>query len=113
MNLGKLLGAGKSFVNGGRAVAYRADKRACLPKFGSSKNPFVAATQTDLPKAAEKNPVALAKKVAAPFLEKTRKRPAISGKPKSLAVWTSKLNPMTMLRGAPEEIFLPRPTQAE
>jgi hypothetical protein len=43
MNLGKLLGAGKSFVNGGKAAAYRANKRACLPKFISPKNPF---TQT-------------------------------------------------------------------
>ena len=42
MSLGKLLGAGKSFVNGGKAAAYRADKRVYLPKFGSPKNPFDA-----------------------------------------------------------------------
>jgi hypothetical protein len=113
MKLGKLLGAGKSFVNGGRAVAYREDKRAYLPKFGSQKNPFASAVQTELPKAAEVNSVAPAKKIAAPVLKKTQKMPAVSGTPKSLAVWTSKLNPLTLLRGAPEEIFSPRPQQAE
>ena len=40
MNLGKLLGAGKSFFDGCRVVSYRRDKRVYLPKFNSDKNPF-------------------------------------------------------------------------
>jgi hypothetical protein len=96
MSLGKLLGAGKSFVNGGKAAAYRADKRACLPKFISPKNPFAPVAQADLPPPSPK-------KIATPVLAKTQKMPAISATPKSLASWTSKLNPLTMLRGSPME----------
>ena len=33
MNLGKLLGAGKSFFGGGETCRYRTDKRFYLPKF--------------------------------------------------------------------------------
>ena len=40
MNLGKLLGAGKSFISGGKPAAYREDKRFYLPQFVSPKNPF-------------------------------------------------------------------------
>jgi len=40
MNLGKLLGAGKSFFGGREVVSYRKDKRVYLPKFNSVKNPF-------------------------------------------------------------------------
>jgi hypothetical protein len=92
MNLGKLLGAGKSFVNGGNVAAYRADKRVYLPKFTSPKNPFANATQAELPQPPPENP-------GAPVWVKTQKMPAISSAPKSLAAWTSRLNPMTMLRG--------------
>ena len=37
MNLGKLLGAGKSFFGGGGKVAYRTDKSFYLPKFNAEK----------------------------------------------------------------------------
>jgi hypothetical protein len=40
MNLGKLLAAGKSIMNGHSEVYYRACKQGYLPKFGSPKNPF-------------------------------------------------------------------------
>jgi hypothetical protein len=40
MNLGKLLGVGKSFFGGGVMAQYRVDRRACLPKFNEGKNPF-------------------------------------------------------------------------
>ncbi len=40
MNLGKLLGAGRSFFGGSGVVSYRRDKRVYLPKFNSVKNPF-------------------------------------------------------------------------
>ena len=40
MNLGKLLFAGKSVVNGCATVSYRENKQVALPKFVSPKNPF-------------------------------------------------------------------------
>ncbi len=69
MNLGKLLGAGKSFISGGKSAAYREDKRFYLPQFGSPKNPFATAgavsTQDELPKSAEKKSLEQMKKIAA------------------------------------------------
>ncbi len=41
MNLGKLLGAGKTFFGGGGKIAYREDKKFHLPKFNANKNPFL------------------------------------------------------------------------
>ena len=40
MNLGKLLFAGKSVVNGCATVSYHENKQVVLPKFVSAKNPF-------------------------------------------------------------------------
>ena len=99
MNLGKLLGAGKSFVSGGKVPAYREDKRVYLPKFVSPKNPFGSATQTELPQPPAEDSAAPAQKISTPVLAKTQKMPVISASPKSLAAWTTRLNPMTMLRG--------------
>ena len=66
MSFGKLLGAGKSFMSGHNTAAYRADKRAYLPKFVSPKNPFansvMMATQAELPKAPPENTFAASKK---------------------------------------------------
>ncbi|HTX20430.1 MAG TPA: hypothetical protein VMD27_01015 [Candidatus Aquilonibacter sp.] len=103
MNLGKLLGAGKSFVSGGKVPAYREDKRVYLPKFGSPKNPFATATQAELPQPPAENPVVTAEKISMPAGVKAQKMPTISAAPKSLAAWTTKLNPMTMLRGSQAE----------
>jgi hypothetical protein len=103
MKLGKLMAAGKSLVSGRGAMAYRESKQAYLPKFGSPKNPFVTPAQAESPKVQLENPVAPMEKVSAPSWTKTQKIPAISRTPKSLATWTTKLNPMTMLRGSPEE----------
>jgi hypothetical protein len=103
MKLGKLMAAGKSLVSGRGAMAYRESKQAYLPKFGSPKNPFVTPAQNESPKAPLENPVAPMEKVSTPSWAKTQKIPAISGTPKSLATWTTKLNPMTMLRGSQEE----------
>jgi hypothetical protein len=102
MNLGKLLAAGKNLVNGRGSMAYRESKQAYLPKFVSPKNPFVTPAQSESPKAPME-------KVSAPTWTKTQKIPAISGTPKSLATWTTKLNPMTMLRGSQEEKTFSRP----
>ena len=40
MNLGKLLVAGKSIINGGEEISYCANRRVYLPKFGPAQNPF-------------------------------------------------------------------------
>jgi hypothetical protein len=104
MNLGKLLGAGKSFVSGGKAPMYREDKGVYLPKFVSPKNPFGPAAPAELPQPPAETP---------PWA-KTQKMPVISASPKSLAAWTTKLNPMTVLRGSPAQAQdLGRPMQAE
>ena len=76
MNLGKLLFAGKSVVNGCAEVSYRENKQVALPKFVSPKNPF-----------------APSKKEAVPAPVAAQKLPPISGTSKSLAAWTTKLNP--------------------
>ena len=49
MNLGKLLGLGKSFFGGGEPQAYRLNRRACLPKFNEGKNPFAPQAPTGTP----------------------------------------------------------------
>ena len=97
------MAAGKSLVSGRGAMAYRESKQAYLPKFGSPKNPFVTPAQNESPKAPLENPVAPMEKVSTPSWTKTQTIPAISATPKSLATWTTKLNPMTMLRGSQEE----------
>jgi len=98
MKLGKLLFAGKSVVNGCERVSYRQNKQVALPKFVSPKNPF-APSKTP----AETAPVP-SKKETAPALEATQKSPPISGASKSLAAWTTKLNPASLWAGmAPVE----------
>jgi hypothetical protein len=79
MKLGKLLFAGKSVVNGCAEVSYRENKQVALPKFVSPKNPF-----------------APSKKEAAPEPAPAQKMPPISGTSKSLAAWTTKLNPSSL-----------------
>ena len=93
MNLGKLLGAGKSFFGGRGAVKYRERKHVYLPKFNPEKNPFA-------PKMEEQS-VAVApeeKKISAP--------PVIAKKspgPARAVSWKDKLNPFR----APEPASLP------
>lgn len=111
MNLGKLLGAGKSFISGGKVAAYRTDKRVYLPQFVSPKNPFATtaaatATQAELPKPAAKAPVAQMKKTTTlPWL-KTRKIPAFAAPagPTRATTWVSKLNPVSLFRAAPTAV---------
>jgi len=85
MNLGKLLFAGKSVVNGCETVSYRENKQVVLPKFVSAKNPF----------APSKMPPE-----TAPTLATAQRLPPISGTSKSLAAWTNKLNPVSLWAGA-------------
>ena len=101
MNLGKLLGAGKSFISGGKPVAYREDKRFYLPQFVSPKNPFVS---PDAPGASAEPPKtpAPAKKRALPR-DKTGKMPVVAarGATPRAAIWVSKLNPASIFGAAP------------
>jgi hypothetical protein len=99
MKLGKLLAAGKNLVSGRGAVAYRESKQAYLPKFSSPKNPFTTPAQAEPSKVPLENPVASMEKASTPAWAKTQQMQPISSSPKSLATWTTKLNPMTMLRG--------------
>ena len=68
MNLGKLLAAGKSIVNGKGAVEYRENKQVFLPKFASPKNPFTPKKAAETVSAPARNetapspPVSLAQK---------------------------------------------------
>jgi len=114
MKLGKLLAAGKNMVSGRGQVAYRESKQAYLPKFAPPKNPFTVPAQAEPSKAPLEDPVALIEKASAPAWAKPQKMPPVSASPKSLATWTTKLNPMTMLRGSQEEKAFSRPVaQAE
>ena len=108
MNLGKLLFAGKSVMNGSAAISYRENKQAALPKFVSPKNPFAPAK-----KPAEPVPVP-AKKEAAPASLSARKASTVSGTSKSLAAWTARLNPASLWNNpaAAEQKSLPA-VQAE
>jgi hypothetical protein len=106
MNLGKLLGAGKSFISGTNMVAYRTDKRAYLPQFVSPKNPFansvITATQTELPKPAAENSAAPVKKNTPPWV-KTKKisMPSPTEAPARATTWVSRLNPISIFRAVP------------
>jgi len=103
MNLGKLLGAGRSFVSGHSAAAYRADKRVYLPQFVSPKNPFAnPAAQAELPKLPAENSGAPVKKTTPPAGMKTQKISAPPpAAPARTTTWVSKLNPVSIFREAP------------
>jgi hypothetical protein len=106
MNLGKLLGAGKSFVSGRKSAAYRADRRVYLPQFVSPKNPFAgssaAVMQAELPKSSAQNPAAPEKKVVPTWI-KTQKMPELKaqGATARATAWVSKLNPISIFRASP------------
>lgn len=97
MNFGKLLAAGKSWMNGSAEVSYRVDKQFYLPKFESPKNPLA-----HLPKAKTESPNAVKREIVAPKVGEIEKAPTISATPKPQAQsnWTTKLNPF--LQRAPE-----------
>jgi hypothetical protein len=99
MNLGKLLGAGKSFKSGQNAAAYRPDKRVYLPQFVSPKNPFANSPATAEPPMPAASSAAPAMKTSATARATT---------------WTARLNPVAMFRDAtaPAKNFAP-PVQVE
>ena len=96
MNLGKLLGAGKTFFGGKGEVAYRQNKKVYLPKFNAEKNPFITKLGEPAPVSSPVMP--LAKKVSvssaapvAPKVQKISQTPA--ARPTRAVSWTDKLNP--------------------
>jgi hypothetical protein len=99
MNLGKLLFAGKSIASGQGAVSYREDKSVCLPKFNlePQKKSAVAPAKSA---AKPSNVAASAPKAISPFVAK---KPASGESEKRPAGWTSKLNPISMLRVSPPQ----------
>jgi len=89
MNLGKLLGAGKSFFGGGGAVSYRENKRIYLPKFNAEKNPFTPKPAATVPADAPE-----VKTASAPIAAKTQKIPVFAAaRPARSTSWADKLNP--------------------
>ena len=119
MNLGKLLGAGKSFISGRKSAAYRTDKRVYLPQFVSPKNPFAtpassgARIESPKPAAAPVSPI---KKAAPLTWAKTEKMPILAAPaaPVRGASWAGKLNPVSLFRSAPAPAGnRPAPVQAE
>ena len=118
MNLGKLLGTGKSFISGGKPAAYRTDKRVYLPQFVSPKNPFTNSaalpTQTELLKPPVENSPALVKKIT-PLWVKTQKMPVLvaPGAATRKTTWISKLNPVSIFRAAPPTASGATPVQVE
>jgi hypothetical protein len=120
MNLGKLLGAGKSIIGGGKPAAYRADKRFYLPQFVSPKNPFAnpaaPSAQAGLSNPPIQDaPVAPVKKTAS-LWAKTQKIPAFAaqGATARATTWVSKLNPAAIFRASPSSAGkIAMPVQAE
>jgi hypothetical protein len=114
MNLGKLLVAGKSIINGRAEISYRADRRVYLPKFGLAQNPFKSPSGTEPAKPAAETIAAPIQKAVAPAAAKIENMPALASKPARAASWASKLNPISMLRGpASAAQTAPGPVQSE
>jgi len=94
MNLGKLLGAGKTFFGGGGKVAYRENRRVYLPKFNASENPFTPKPAASMPAIDSGG-----RNVAAPVAATARKTSEFTApQPKSdlptrAVSWADKLNP--------------------
>jgi hypothetical protein len=119
MNLGKLLGTGKSFISGGKPAAYREDKRFYLPQFVSPKNPFANSVPPPAPVQPPELPVAKAVTPGAkatPRWNKTEKIavPAVQGATARATTWVSKLNPAAIFSHGPAAASdNPVPMQAE
>ncbi len=114
MNLGKLLVAGKSVINGCAEVSYRANRRVYLPKFGLAQNPFKSPDEAEPAKPVAVTVAAPIKKTAPPVAAKTQKIPPWPARPARATSWASKLNPISIWRGsAPAAPSAPCPVQSE
>jgi hypothetical protein len=107
MNLGKLLGAGKSFFGNNGGKAYRENKHVYLPKFNAEKNPFESrpvesptappppeVKQTAAAARASLSATTLMPAAKPASLAKTHKmaEPSVL-RPERVKSWTHKLNP--------------------
>ena len=114
MNLGKLLVAGKSIINGRAEISYRANRHVYLPKFGLVQNPFKSPPGTEPAKPEAATMAAPIQKAVAPVAGKTQKLPALAPKPVRATTWASKLNPISIWRGPePAAQNTPDPVQSE
>ena len=114
MNLGKLLVAGKSVINGCAEVSYRANRRVYLPKFGLAQNPFKSPDEAEPAKPVAVTVAAPIKKAVTPVAAKTQKIPPWPTRPARATSWASKLNPISIWRGsAPAAPSAPCPVQSE
>jgi hypothetical protein len=116
MNLGKLLVAGKSIINGCAEISYRANRRVYLPRFGFKRNPFspADAAKPDNPGA---EPVAAsAVKTGTTVAARTQKIPPWPY-PAHVTSWARKLNPISKWRSpapaAPAAPAASQPVQSE
>ena len=114
MNLGKLLVAGKSIINGREEISYRANRRVYLPKFGLAQNPFKSSPGTEPARPEAEIIAAPIQKVVAPIEVKIQKLPTPVPGPVRATSWASKLNPISIWRGpAPAAQNTPDPVQSE
>jgi hypothetical protein len=104
MKLGTLLASGKSFVNGGGAVAYREVKQVYLPKFVSPKNPFTSTAITPMEIA-----IAPVKKETAADPARTQKLPAPPRQKLATQTWVARLNPVSFWRASRSSVFSAQP----
>jgi hypothetical protein len=103
MNLGKLLVAGKSVINGCAEVSYRANRHVYLPKFGLAQNPFKSPDEAEPAEPAKPEAETIAapiKKAVTSVAAKTQKIPPWPPRPVRATSWASKLNPISMWRGS-------------
>jgi len=101
MNLGKLLGAGKSFFGGGGNIAYREDKKFHLPKFNADKNPFAPKPVAAAPVAPQElNKVSLAAAAKTQKIPVSAVQSPKTAGPTRAVSWKDKLNPFR----APEPV---------
>jgi hypothetical protein len=119
MNLGKLLVAGKSVINGCAEVSYRANRHVYLPKFGLAQNPFKSPEEAEPAKPVKPAKLAAAaiaapiKKVVTPVAAKTQQIPPWP-RPARATSWASKLIPISIWRGSvPTVPSTPCPVQSE
>jgi hypothetical protein len=109
INLGKLLGAGKSIFGGEAPVVYRQNKQVSLPKFNSGKNPFVSET----PKAAEPMPAPAAPVAPLPVAP-TPSMPSVpvaAPAAPAMATRVAKTEP-SVFSAAPAKPMTPKPVRA-
>lgn len=101
MNLGKLLGAGRSFVSWRGNTAYRENRNVVLPKFNTGRNPFLPVAAAVTPAVAAKPAAILLARAQTsaqpqPQTQRLSQPVAISqpvARPTRTTTWTDRLNP--------------------